>query len=307
MYRTFVITRHTFREAVAQPIYSLLICLGVVILAVFAVLPFFTLGEDAVMYKAVALDVILLPVLIATLFATSKSIYEEIEDRTMLTLMSKPVRRWEVLIGKYFGIILSAALAIGVLGLVLLLCVWFRVPNDYQLNTRSVDEAEIRMILDYRLMHVAGLIPSLVATWLQVSVLAAIGVALSTRFSLVVNLPVVILVYIAGNLSRFLGGAVAGRGAMARGASAVIETVLPYLALFDIRDKSVYAKVKWSESFLGLKLPKSGFAADINAVWLSSIWADAGWSLVYAACYATAALALGMLLFKSRELGGAEG
>lgn len=325
MYRTFVITRHTFREAVAQPIYALLICLGVVILAIFAVLPFFTLGEDAVMYKAVALDVILLPVLIATLFATSKSIFEEIEDRTMLTLMSKPVRRWEVLIGKYFGIILSAALAIAVLGLVLLLCVWFRVPGDYQLNTRSVDEAEIRMIFDYRMMHVAGLIPSLVATWLQVSVLAAIGVALSTRFSLVVNLPVVILVYIAGNLSRFIdaalqqpataaqaaemshGAGVAQKSVLIRGFAEIIQTALPYLSLFDIRDKSVYAKVKWSESFLGLKLPKSGFAADINAVWLSSIWADAGWSLVYAACYATAALALGMLLFKSRELGGAEG
>ena len=40
--------------------------------------------------------------------------------------------------------------------------------------------------------------------WLQVSVLAAIGVALSTRFSLVVNLPAVILIYIAGNLTRFL-------------------------------------------------------------------------------------------------------
>jgi hypothetical protein len=38
----------------------------------------------------------------------------------------------------------------------------------------------------------------------QVSVLAAIGVALSTRFSLVVNLPAVILLYIAGNLARFL-------------------------------------------------------------------------------------------------------
>ena len=34
--------------------------------------------------------------------------------------------------------------------------------------------------------------------------LAAIGVALSTRFSLVVNLPVVIIIYIAGNLTRFL-------------------------------------------------------------------------------------------------------
>ncbi|MCS7034858.1 MAG: ABC transporter permease [Phycisphaerae bacterium] len=307
MYRTLVIARHTFRESVVQPIYSLLLGLGAVVIAVFAALPFFTLGEDAVMYKAVALDVILLPVLIATLFATSKSIYEEIEDRTMLTLMSKPIRRWEVLVGKYLGIVSSAALAIAVLGLILVLCLWFRIPGDYQLNPRSVDEADLRLIRDYRTMHIAGILPSLLTLWLQISVLAAIGVALSTRFSLVVNLPVVILVYIAGNLSRFLPDAVADRGALAKAVAWLISTVLPFLQVFDVRDKSVYAKVKWGESFLGISLPRSGFAGDINAVWLGSIWIDAAWSALYAACYATAALAVGLLLFESRELGGAEG
>src|SRR5215204_3530196 len=118
MYRTFVILRHTFLEAVVQPIYSLLIALGAAILMIFAWLPFFTLGEDTVMFKAVGLDIILLLVLIATLFATSKSIYEEIEDRTMLTLMSKPVAKWEVLVGKYLGIILAALMAVIILGVV---------------------------------------------------------------------------------------------------------------------------------------------------------------------------------------------
>ncbi|MEA2711587.1 MAG: hypothetical protein QOF78_4188, partial [Phycisphaerales bacterium] len=132
MYRTFVILRHTFLEAILQPIYTLLLTLGAVIIAVFAMLPFFTLGEDTVMFKSVGLDVILLLVLIVTLFATSRSIYEEIEDRTMLTLMSKPVAKWEVLVGKYLGIVASAALAIGVLGLILILCTWARLPGDHQ-------------------------------------------------------------------------------------------------------------------------------------------------------------------------------
>src|SRR5947208_16863355 len=127
MYRTFVILRHTFIEAIVQPIYSLLIVIGAAILVVFGMLPFFTLGEDTVMFKSVGLDVILIIVLIATLFATSKSIYEEIEDRSMLTLMSKPVRRWEVLVGKYLGIILAAAMAIAILGVVLILCTWWRL------------------------------------------------------------------------------------------------------------------------------------------------------------------------------------
>src|SRR3990170_2568217 len=132
MYRTFVILRHTFLETIVQPIYTLLIAIGIAILGIFGLLPFFTLGEDTVMFKAVGLDVILVLVLIATLFATSKSIFDEIEDRTMLTLMSKPVRKWEVLVGKYLGIILAALLAVAILGLILFLCVWWRIPGDYQ-------------------------------------------------------------------------------------------------------------------------------------------------------------------------------
>src|SRR5438874_1209786 len=168
MYRTFVIIRHTFREAVVQPIYSLLIAIGAAILVVFAMLPFFTLGEDTTMFKSVGLDVILLLVVISTLFATSKSIYEEIEDRTMLTLMSKPVQKWEVLLGKYLGIIVAAGVQVAILGAILVLCTWWRIPGDYQMNTRTLDDRVLQEILDTRLMHIAGLIPSLVLMWFQI-------------------------------------------------------------------------------------------------------------------------------------------
>src|SRR3954454_16226470 len=146
MYRTFVILRHTFFEAIVQPIYGLLLAIGGAILIIFGALPFFTLGEDTVMFKAVALDVILLLVLIQTLFATSKSIYEEIEDRTMLTLMSKPVRRWEVIVGKYLGIIMAALVAVILLGAVLILATWWRVPQDYMLRANSLDDRELRQV-----------------------------------------------------------------------------------------------------------------------------------------------------------------
>ena len=119
MYRTYVIVRHTLIEALLQPIYGLMLAVGSVVIMVFAALPFFTLGEDTKMFKAVGLDVMLLLVLISTLFATSKSIFDEIEDRTMLTLMSKPIHKWEVLVGKFLGIIASAAIAIAIMGAVM--------------------------------------------------------------------------------------------------------------------------------------------------------------------------------------------
>ncbi len=301
MYRLLVITRHTFLEAILQPIYSLLIAIGAGILAVFGMLPFFTLGEDTIMFKSVGLDVILLLVLIQTLFATSKSIYDEIEDRTMLTLMSKPLERWQVLVGKYLGIIISALMAIAILGCIHALCVWWRLPPDYQLRTNALDAAEVRTISEMRWMHIHGLIPALLEMWLQISVLAAIGVALSTRFSLVVNLPTVIILYIAGNLMRFLfpldSGPLADRSPIVKGFAYVASLLLPYLETFDDRPRTVYAK---------LFIPGFAYAQD-SAVKLSQVWAYAGTSALYALCYATFALAVGMWMFQTRELGGAEG
>jgi ABC-type Na+ efflux pump permease subunit len=298
MYRTFVILRHTFLEAIVQPIFTLLLTLGAVVLGIFALLPFFTLGEDTVMFKSVALDIILLLVLIATLFATSRSIFEEIEDRTMLTLMSKPVRKWEVLVGKYLGIISAALLAIAILGAILLLTTWWRLPGDYQLRTTSIDERELKQIRDMRLMHLAGLVPSLILMWLQISVLAAIGVALSTRVSLVVNLPIVILLYIAGNLTRFLFPLDPSRSALARGSAYVISSVLPFLETFDLRQKTVYSTIK---------LAGTMYEADPRGISMGEIWSYTGVAGLYAVCYAAFALALGMWLFQTRELGGAEG
>src|SRR5690349_22279205 len=153
MYRTFVILRHTFLEAVVQPIYPLLLALGSAVMLIFGLLPFFTLSEDTVMFKSVCLDIILLLVLITTLFATSKSIYEEIEDRTMLTLMSKPLKKWEVLLGKYLGIILAALLAVIVLGIIFLVTTWVRIPEDYLIRARTVESRELQRLWDLRALH----------------------------------------------------------------------------------------------------------------------------------------------------------
>jgi hypothetical protein len=305
MYRTFVIVRHTFLEAIVQPIYSLMLALCAAILVIFAALPFFTLGEDTKMFKAVGLDVVLLLVLVSTLFATSKSIFDEIEDRTMLTLMSKPIYKWEVLAGKYIGIILSALLACAIMGFVLAVCLWLRIPGDAQLRSTSLDDRELQQIADMRWMNIAGLIPSMVLMWLQISVLAAIGVALSTRFSLVVNLPAVIILYIAGNLTRFLfpltegsGSVLAGRSVIVKGAGYVLSLLLPFLETFDLRPLTVYKTIRLSGTM---------YAGDPQGVYVSTIWGYVGVAALYCIAYSIFALSVGMFMFQRRELGGSEG
>jgi hypothetical protein len=298
MYRLFVIARHTFIEAVSQPIYTLVVLIGAALVAILGMLPFFTLGEDTRMFKSVAADVVLLLVLIVTLLTTSRSIYEEIEDRTMLTLMSKPVSRLTVLAGKYLGLIVAAALAVAVLGVAIAICVYYRIPTDYLIPAQSLFADQQKRLADYRLMHIAGIAPGMVLVWLQVSVLAAISVAISTRFSFVVNLPAVVLIYLAGNMTRFIDAAVADRGALMRGFGWVIETVFPFLGAFDRRDLTVFATIK---------LDGTIFAEAFDGVRMSEVWLATGQAGLYALFYTTAALAAGLLMFRSRELGGGEG
>ena len=297
MSRTFTILKHTFREAISQPIYGLLVAVGAVVLVVYGTLPFFTLGEDTVMFKAVALDVILLVVLLASLFAASRSIFEEIEDRTMLTLMSKPVSRAEVLVGKYLGLLASSGLAVLALGTILGIAVYLRVPGDEGLPPVPLDDDLAEQLWSIRYMHLAGLVPQLLLSWMQIGVLIAISVAISTRFSLVVNLPATLLLYVAGNLTQFVEYAAAGEGSIARAGAYAVNTILPFLSVFDAKDLTVYSPIAVTDSL----------SADPNAVTQVGIWLVVAAGAVYFLGYATFVLGVGVVSLQRRDLGGNDG
>jgi ABC-type Na+ efflux pump permease subunit len=298
VYRTWVILTHTFFDAVVQPIFALLLIMAAAVMWVYETLPFFTLGEDTLMYKAVCLDIILLIVLLLSLFAASRSIYEEIEDRTMLTLMSKPVSRWQVLLGKFLGLLVAAGLAVTVLGLTLAVFLWLRIPGDHNLPADPIDEVMAGQLSGLRRMHLAGLWPQLVLLWMQVGVLIAISVTISTRFSLVVNVPATILFYVGGNLTRFVELAAEPEGALVRGLALALNTVLPFLAVFDLTEYTVYGTIA---------LSGTDFAADPQSVSLSSIWGYVATAGLYFLAYLSFVLLLGYWSLRARELGGSEG
>ena len=132
--------------------------------------------------------------------------------------------------------------------------------------------------------------------------LAAIGVALSTRFSLVVNLPAVILIYVAGNLTRFLFP-LDGQSLPVKVVAHAVALVLPYLATFDLRSLTVYHDIALPHTQFW---PSPGIVHP-NVVYVSQIWSYVGIAALYGIAYTAFALAAGMWLFKGRELGGAEG
>ena len=105
-----------FREGVRQPLFWVLFAFGVLALMISPLVPYFTFGEDLVMVKDLGYDTMMLVAALFGTLAASQSISEEIEGRTAVTLMSKPVSRRQFLVGKFLGILMAALLLYGLLG-----------------------------------------------------------------------------------------------------------------------------------------------------------------------------------------------
>jgi len=104
------IARVTFAESIRQPIVAVVALAGVVILILANPLTTFTMEDDQRMLVEVGIStVFLLGMLLAALLATGV-LTREIENRTVLTVVSKPVDRPVLLIGKFLGA-LAAILA----------------------------------------------------------------------------------------------------------------------------------------------------------------------------------------------------
>ncbi|MGH7226251.1 MAG: ABC transporter permease subunit, partial [Gemmataceae bacterium] len=105
-----------FREGVRQPMFWLLFTIAFAALTIAPFIPYFTFGEDHLVVREIGYDTILLLAAVFGALAASMSIGEEIEGRTAVTVMSKPVSRRHFLIGKFVGIILAAGVLFALLG-----------------------------------------------------------------------------------------------------------------------------------------------------------------------------------------------
>lgn len=111
--RFFAIASNTFVETIRQPIYGILLWAAVGLLIVNPSIALFSLqsGLDNKIMQDVGLSTMLLFGMLASAFSATGVITREIENRTVLTVISKPVSRTNFMIAKYAGV--CAALVVG--------------------------------------------------------------------------------------------------------------------------------------------------------------------------------------------------
>lgn len=116
MSRTLAVAINTFREAVRDRVLY-----GVLGLALVSLSLSFALGEMALdQGDRVVLDVGLastsLFAVLVSIFLGSSLLYKEIERKTLYVILPKPIARYEFLLGKYFGITLTATVFVAITG-----------------------------------------------------------------------------------------------------------------------------------------------------------------------------------------------
>lgn len=293
----------TFREGVRQPMFWLLF--GVAFLAMTAspVIPYFTFGEDHLVVKEIGYDTIMLIAAVFGAISASMSISEEIEGRTAVTLMSKPVSRRHFLIGKFVGIILAAGVFFALLGTyfegVTLFKHWWdkmdpeptpvrltELLDSWALPGVTTDLLRGLGLWTYLTLDVA---PGLILGFSQVMVLIAIAVSLATRMPMVVNLVVVVVIFFLAHLAPVLVSI--GIEAQRTNPGAAVSQILYFMAqLFDLVLPNL-------ESFRlePALLNETPISPGQFSQYLASV-------SLYGVLYTSIVLLFGLILFEDRDL-----
>lgn len=291
--KAMAVAQAAYRETIRQPLFWFLLLFSLAFMLFSVFIPYFTLGEDLKMMKDLQLDAILLPTLILCIFTAAISISEEIEGRTAITLLSKPVKRWQFLVGKFLGILLAGLLMTLILSIFLGWTITFKIQweqleedlpgkkadiNAIQQATASLP-TQVAKPLEYALTVVAAvkaMAPGPILVFCQVMIMTALAAALATRLPLVVNLVVCFAFFFLGRLTPILV-LVAGDNALVKFVAEAFGILLPFMSFYDIGPTLAHGKQDIPWSYIG-------------QAWLQGLF------------YSAIALLLGLILFEDRDL-----
>jgi ABC-type Na+ efflux pump permease subunit len=281
MRRVWTIAVNTFTEAVRQKVFNILLVFALVVIACALFFRQFDFGEEFKFVKDFCLGAMSVFGTCIAIVGTSMLLPNEVEHRTIYTILSKPVRRFEFLLGKYLGSI-QLVLVSTVLMAVMFAAVLFVMMGVserkalLEANQTAPGSIPTEVQETIKQIRAAALDPDIVKgillIFVKLCVLAGVTLLVSTfSTSMVFNVVVTFMIFIAGHL---VGNAKEIWGHI--GLVSWLLAIVPDLGAFNIADDIV----------LGNVIP-----------WIHV--AQVGvYGLVYAACVVAAA----HFIFENREI-----
>jgi len=111
MNKLFALAKNTFLEAIRQPVYAVIIVIALSAFALSPPLSMYTMSDDNKLLREICLSTLFLSSLFIAIFSASGAVGQEIENKTIITVLTKPVQRPIFVLSKFIGVIAAVALA----------------------------------------------------------------------------------------------------------------------------------------------------------------------------------------------------
>lgn len=224
MIRIWAIALNTFREAVRDKILYSLLFFAIVMIASSVLIAELTIGEYAKIIRDIGLASISIFGLLIAVFVGIGLIYKEIERKTIYTIASKPVPRWQFLVGKYLGLLGTLATEVVIMALA------------YVLVLQAIGAG-----------LTSAMAPAIWLTFIELAVVTAIAILFGSFTSPVLSALFTVGLTLIGKMSQEL--LLLGQKSESAFVQALMESayrVLPDLGRFDLRSQASYGlEVEW--------------------------------------------------------------
>ncbi len=228
---TWVIARTTFGDSLRRRVLLIFLLLAFVMLTLALLLNYFTAREQSTIFKSTQLVIILI---FGALISITTAVYlvpNEIDRRTIYSVLAKPVQRWEFLLGKFLGGALTVGFMIGLmsLALMLVLSILALKPPSGAADVQQLQEASagvnVKDWLTRSSAEIMLVIRAVLVIYFQLVVVTAIATTLSLYLAPTVNFGVTAIIWILGQFQDALSGVIEDRtplGFAVRGVSYVV-------------------------------------------------------------------------------------
>ncbi len=246
--RIAAIAGNTFTELTRLKAFYVLLIFALVLIGSSVFLARFTFQQEFQILQDVSLGAMSICTSLLAIVATARLLPQDLEDRTVYTILAKPVPRFEYLTGKLGGVLALLAVSTVVMAALFFAVLYFREQTVLIETTRQMSGLPAAQISDA--LHAiravsfnASLVPAVVMIFLKGALLAALTLFISTFATTSIFTTVVtVFVYFIGHLqetAREFWLQNQGGGWLSRTFLALVALVFPDLQQFDFADQIV--------------------------------------------------------------------
>ena len=246
--RIAAITGNTFTELVRLKVFYFLLIFALLLIANSLFMARLSFQQEFQVLKDVSLGAMSIFSSLLAIVATAQLIPRDLEDRTIYTILAKPVPRYEYLMGKLAGVLLLLALSILAMSALFLALLFVRehiLANETLRATAGLRPEQVQeALLSLKASAFnSNLFPGIVIIYLKAALLAALTLLISTfASSNIFTIVVMVFIYFIGHLqatAREYWLQDHSGGWLVKAFLALIALAFPDLQLFNLVDDIV--------------------------------------------------------------------